>query len=546
MTSEVQPKNTVDTILQPGKIVDGKYRVDKLVGRGGMAAVWAGTNERTGKSVALKVILKSFAATPEAEQLFRREALAASKVNHPNVVTVFDVIDHDGMTCIVMELLDGEPLSNYLARKGFLSAEEAIALLLPAMRGVSAANAQGVVHRDLKPQNIFICIGPDGRHVTTKVLDFGISVMVERALDASSSTIPGLTMGTPAYMSPEHVSGARNIDERADVYGFGVLLYEMLTGQLPFMGEPGPALLLRILNESAPPVTLFRPDLPPALVRIVEAAMAKKPDHRYSDVNSLVRALEEEFMPPTPLPRSLTPFAGVPVFPFRDGPSGRQSSAISVPRLQDVSGPNSHSETQMLFALSMDMERPVASVATRSSVDTASSGAQTTLVSTIPDWIRPVTNFVGRKGGLIIGVVIVVAIVFFLAMPSISQQVPVSPVSPIHSATPATLPSITKVTPIPASVPGILPLEPGVPSVSVTQGDSKQELVEEATEPVDPSGSGSASRARASSGSRRQEIRGKGLADSVSITTKTSTAIKSVSAAKSSAPRAGNLSADDF
>jgi len=147
-----------------------------------MAAVWAGTNERTGKRVALKVILQSMATTEDAQRLFHSEALAASRVNHPNVVTIFDVIDHEGMTCIVMEFLDGEPLSSYIARKGALSVSEATALLLPAMRGVAAAHAKDVIHRDLKPQNIFLCIGPDGRVVTSKVLDFGISIMLERVI----------------------------------------------------------------------------------------------------------------------------------------------------------------------------------------------------------------------------------------------------------------------------------------------------------------------------------------------------------------------------
>src|SRR5450759_2969620 len=150
-----------DTTLRQGAVVDGTYRVDRPVGEGGMAAVWAGTNVRTGKRVALKVILRSLKTMPEAEGLFHSEGLAASRVNHPNVVTVFDVVEHEGMACLVMELLDGEPLGSYIARNGPLSVNEATVLLLPAMRGVAAAHAQGVIHRDLKPQNIFICIGPD-------------------------------------------------------------------------------------------------------------------------------------------------------------------------------------------------------------------------------------------------------------------------------------------------------------------------------------------------------------------------------------------------
>jgi serine/threonine protein kinase len=326
--TKAKPDETLNTILQAGQLVNGNYRVDHLLGEGGMAAVWAGTNERTGKRVALKVILRSLATTPEAQRLFQTEAVAASRVNHPNVVTVFDVIEHEGMACIVMELLDGEPLGSYIARKGFLSIGEAAALLLPAMRGVAAAHAQGVIHRDLKPQNIFICIGPDGRIVTTKVLDFGISVMVERVIDPAAGPRPALAMGTPAYMSPEHVLGAAQIDGRADVYGFGVLLYEALTGQMPFPGEPGPDLFHRILNEPAPKVTLFRPDLPAGLVRIIDVAMAKDPDHRYSDLNLMVSALEDELLPNTPLPRSLTPLAGVVSFASHNDEVGASVQAI--------------------------------------------------------------------------------------------------------------------------------------------------------------------------------------------------------------------------
>ena len=315
-----------------------------------MAAVWAGTNEHTGKRVALKVILLSLANTGEAQSLFRSEALAASRVNHPNVVTVFDVIEHDGMACIVMELLDGEPLSSYIARKKFLSLDEAAALLLPAMRGVAAANAQGVVHRDLKPQNIFICTEPDGRIVTTKVLDFGISVMLERVTDHSAG--PVVTAGTPAYMSPEHIRGVSRIDARADVYGFGVLLYEALTGQMPFPGEPGPELFDRILNQPLPSVTLLRPDLPPGLVRIIEKAMAKQPDQRYSDLNAMVNALEDELMPPTPPPRLLTPLAGVPSIAMRDPASGEHAvQAILKKELSEQ-----HQETRFLFGFPAEAE----------------------------------------------------------------------------------------------------------------------------------------------------------------------------------------------
>jgi eukaryotic-like serine/threonine-protein kinase len=348
---EALSKSPVETILRPGQIVGGQYRVDHLVARGGMAAVWAGTNQHTGKQVALKVILLSLANKGEAQSLFRSEALAASRVNHPNVVTVFDVIEHEGMACIVMELLDGESLASTIARKGRLSIDEAAALLLPAMRGVAAANAQGVIHRDLKPQNIFVCTEPDGRIVTTKVLDFGISVMLKRAIDPSAG--PVVTAGTPAYMSPEHIRGVARIDARADVYGFGVLLYETLTGQTPFPGEPGPDLFDRILNQPLPSVTLLRPDLPPGLVRIIEKAMAKQPEQRYSDLNSMVNALEDELMPLTPPPRLLTPFAGVPSIATRDPASAEHA----VQAILENGSSEPHQETRFLFRFSAKAAR---------------------------------------------------------------------------------------------------------------------------------------------------------------------------------------------
>jgi eukaryotic-like serine/threonine-protein kinase len=291
-SAEAHTERSADACFLPGQLVDGKYRVERLIAVGGMAAVWAGTNERTGKSVALKVILRALANTPAARELFSSEGLVASKVNHPNVVTIFDVIEHEGLTCIVMELLDGEPLSRMLERKGSLSVQEAIWLLLPAMRGVSAAHAQGIIHRDLKPQNIFLCAEPSGRIVTTKVLDFGISVLVERVLDLSR----GLFVGTPNYMSPEHLTGAALIDGRTDVYGFGVLFFEALTGRMAFPGEQGPTLFHAILNEPAPLLTSLRPDVSSGLAGVIEKAMAKQPDKRYGSLNAMIIALEAELL----------------------------------------------------------------------------------------------------------------------------------------------------------------------------------------------------------------------------------------------------------
>ena len=330
--------------VEVGQVVAGTYRIERLLGKGGMAAVWEGVSQRTGKRVALKVILGGPDAEGGGAEMLRREALAASRINHPNVVNIYDVIEHEGLTCIVMELLDGEPLRAYLARKGFLRLEEATTLLLPAMRGVAAANALGVIHRDLKPQNVFICVGPDGRMLTTKVLDFGISLVPGRLPDSPPLAQMTPTHGTPAYMSPEHIQGLADLDGRADVYGFGVLFFEALTGQLPFLGPPGRELLMRIVTAPAPRVTVFRPDLPVAFADIVERALAKDPRNRFANVGVFIEAIEACLLPASELPRALTPMAGVPIsVAFERSPL----TADSAPATGGAS-----SNTKRLFTLS--------------------------------------------------------------------------------------------------------------------------------------------------------------------------------------------------
>jgi serine/threonine protein kinase len=351
MTSDKAAQSILETILRPGQTVAGKYCVDHLIASGGMAAVWAGMNLRTGKRVALKVILRSFAATPGAEELFRREALAASRINHPNVVTVFDVVDHATKTCIVMEYLDGEDLGTHFGKKGRLAVEEAITLLLPAMRGVAAANGQGVIHRDLKPKNIFLCIGPDGRLVTTKILDFGISVIADQASESRSRTVQLTTHGTPAYMSPEHITGSPNIDQRTDVYGFGVILFEALAGQTPYAGPDGHPLLVRILEEAPPKLRRFRPDLSPELEEIVERAIAKNPEERYPSVNHFIMALEEHVVEHSPILRSLTPIAGIPLLEPQSGSRGLADPVVMVVR-REPSGEHDDGVTKALHTLS--------------------------------------------------------------------------------------------------------------------------------------------------------------------------------------------------
>ncbi|MGB8296368.1 MAG: protein kinase [Polyangia bacterium] len=544
--AEAQREGAADSILQAGQLVGGRYRVEHLLGQGGMAAVWAGTNERTGKHVALKVILRSLAKTSLAQGLFNSEVLAASLVNHPNVVTVFDVIEHEGMACIVMELLEGEPLGNYIARKGLLSVNEATMLLLPAMRGVAAANAQGVIHRDLKPQNIFICMEPDGRIVTTKVLDFGISVMVERGMDPSAG--PVSAMGTPAYMSPEHILGETKIDARADVYGFGVLLYEALTGETPFPGEPSPALFDRVLHKAPVSLTVTRPDLPPGLVRIIEKAMAKDREERFADVNMMVLALEDELMPDTPAPRLLTPRTGVPLRAGRETPSGPHAAVVETVLSKEPSG--QHQGTRFLFEFPLEPGRQ-ASAAPIEPSDEGKAGPEKVAPPPTPviqpgrvdlQTLLSRTRSLGlgarsalRSGRGLAGAALAVMLGFFAvwtvmrgahhtqtrARAPITQAVPVAPVA--QPAEPAAV-LTSAIDPVAALDPAITPPAPPVASSPAT--------------------------------SERGQSAHHGRADLASLTPSRSHAAVHAPAsaspparrasAKSAEPRAGRLSRDDF
>jgi serine/threonine-protein kinase len=299
-----------------GDVVAGKYRIEELIGEGGMGAVYGATHTLTGKRVALKWMLPELAADQGAVQRFVREAQAAGRIDHPNVVDIYDVGEHDGSTFLVMEYLHGETLTAAFKRGG-LEAQQIIQLLIPAMRGVAAAHKTGVVHRDLKPDNVFLCRDADGSYREPKVLDFGISkVSASEGQLNPRLTRTGAVMGTPYYMSPEQIRGSAEVDRRTDVYAFGVILYEALTGRVPFEADAYSALILEIATGTPKRLRELRPDLPKALEDVVLKAMAREPEQRYADVEALARALE--------------PFAqGVTFRLERPDPSGAQRTTIT-------------------------------------------------------------------------------------------------------------------------------------------------------------------------------------------------------------------------
>jgi serine/threonine protein kinase len=273
----------------PGAVLGGKFRVIRQLGEGGMGVVLEAEHTVSGKRVAIKWMRPELASRPEAVERFLREARASARVRHPNVVDVYDVVHEGNAAFLVMELLDGEPLTALLERGG-MPAHELIALLLEAMRGVAAAHREGVIHRDIKPDNIFLARETDRSLRTPKVLDFGISKL--SGGEGLALTQTGATLGTPLYMSFEQLCGVRDIDARTDVYAFGVILYEALTGRPPYEAETFPELIVKIANTQPKPPKSLRSDIPRSLDRLIQSAMAKERDQRFPSLEVMIRALE--------------------------------------------------------------------------------------------------------------------------------------------------------------------------------------------------------------------------------------------------------------
>jgi len=269
-----------------GELVDGKYELETLLGQGGMGAVYRARHAVTGRRVAIKWLLED---DTERRRRFLREARAMGRLSHPNVVQVFDVSEHEGDIFLVMEYLSGKSLRDFVDDAP-LSPAETIALMMPALSGVAAAHQAGVLHRDLKPENLFVVTDKDGTPYDTKVLDFGLAKATEAEAD-SKLTHSGAIVGTPRYMSPEQLE-EKPIDERADVYALGLILYEMLVGELPFRSRSLNALLLEILTSDHAPPDQVNDDVPEALGAIVKRAIERDPDDRMASVAELAEALE--------------------------------------------------------------------------------------------------------------------------------------------------------------------------------------------------------------------------------------------------------------
>jgi serine/threonine-protein kinase len=279
---------SVDPMI--GSTIDGRYIVEALLGEGGMGTVYAARHAIIDKRVAIKVLRKEAAADESSAQRFIIEAKAASKIGHQNIVDITDFgVLPAGNAYFVMEFLDGPTLGKLVHEHKHLPAARAIAICMQVARGLAAAHAKSIIHRDLKPENIF-ALEKDGTPDFVKIVDFGIAKDIKAG---KRLTAVGMVLGTPEYMSPEQATGAET-DHRVDQYALGCILYEMLTGDVPFKGENAPKTLTKHVFDAVVAPTKLRPDLEiPLLVEeIVMRMLQKKPADRYADMRALIEAFD--------------------------------------------------------------------------------------------------------------------------------------------------------------------------------------------------------------------------------------------------------------
>ena len=263
------------------KILNNRYELEQKIGEGGMARVYRGRDLRLNRRIAVKVLHSHYASDPGFLQRFHHEAQAAANLRHPNIVDVYDVGLDGDVHYIVMEYVDGSDLKALLARGGPLPIDQAVAIAEAVASGLSAAHRVGLVHRDIKPQNIIV--GPGGQ---VKITDFGIA----KSALSTAMTETGVTFGTADYISPEQARG-QPATPRSDIYSLGVTLYEMLTGRLPFSGESSIAVAMQHVGEEPPPLRMLNPRIPPALEALTLRAMSKDPDARPATAQEFVRLL---------------------------------------------------------------------------------------------------------------------------------------------------------------------------------------------------------------------------------------------------------------
>ncbi len=278
----------------PGAILAGKYRVNRVIGRGGMGLVVEARHLQLDTKVAIKLLFPEFMSYTEASERFLREARAASHLESQHVTRVLDVgTIGSGEPFMVMECLEGEDLSSFLkSAKGPLLIHDAVDFIVQACDAIAEAHEQGIVHRDVKPANLFVTIRSDGERLV-KVLDFGISKIVGEGAQEGDVGLTQTTtiLGSALYMSPEQMQSAKKVDQRTDIYALGVCLFELIAGEVPYYADSFPELCAKVYTSPPKSLRALRPDAPEGLVRVVERALAHRAENRYQRVTELLQAL---------------------------------------------------------------------------------------------------------------------------------------------------------------------------------------------------------------------------------------------------------------
>jgi eukaryotic-like serine/threonine-protein kinase len=272
----MDPASTSSQMI--GTVLSGRYRLEAKLGSGGMSTVYLARDGTLDRQVAVKVMHREMSEQPDQLERFRQEARAVAKISHPNVVAVIDAGEDGGHPYIVFEYVEGETLKQRINRVGALGTQEALAYAIEIARGLTVAHSRNMVHRDIKPQNVLI--DAEGR---AKLTDFGIS----RQLEQDGMTATGRVLGTTDYVAPEQAMG-HPVDPRSDIYSLGVVLYEMLVGQVPFHADSQVGVAMKHVNEELPDVQQRRPDISAAAALVVERATAKQPGDRYQEVGEMI------------------------------------------------------------------------------------------------------------------------------------------------------------------------------------------------------------------------------------------------------------------
>ena len=377
--------------FSPGDVLDSRYRIDSLIAVGGMGAVYAGTHLLLHKRIAVKVLRTDLQSRQAMVERFQREAIAASAIGHENIVSVTDMgTTPDGIAYLVMELLTGQNLADLIEADAPLNEALACDITLEILSGIAAAHHAGIVHRDLKPENIYLSHRPLGRD-RVKVLDFGVSRLTTGTQPTPDVrlTTTGMIMGTPRYMSPEQARGETTITHATDIYATGVILYEMLSREVPYGAHNYNVLVHKILSAETMPLTHYRPDLPPGLVAAVDKAMALDPMDRFTTA--------EEF--------------GVAIAPFSSNPAAAPTLPLTLPRARKTTGGSAYKSENAATVVADESGRLIPPEARRPPPDTGP--IRTSFSDEAPEERRG-GDGLARWGGLIAVLAVAGAIAAFV------------------------------------------------------------------------------------------------------------------------------------